>query len=208
MQLQELSERAKTPTASIKFYLREGLLPVGETIHATRAQYSERHVERLELIQVLRRVVGLTIEQIRSLVRMADDRAPRLSLLAAVQRVVLKLDAPGTGSGEAGAAPSDAVVRLRRWPDYPSEARDALNAHLQLMDSLNIKVGEELLDIYSRAMDDVARFDIAVTAAPGSADRLILTAAVGMHMHSQLLLRLLALAQTSHSIRRFEPGAG
>ncbi|MFJ6311066.1 hypothetical protein [Pseudarthrobacter oxydans] len=29
------------------------------------------------------------------------------------------------------------------------------------------------------------------------------TAAVGMHMHSQLLLKLLALAQASHAIRRY-----
>jgi DNA-binding transcriptional MerR regulator len=205
MQLKELSEQSSTPTASIKFYLREGLLPAGETIHATRAQYSERHVERLELIRVLRRVVGLNIEQIRSLVMMADDGVPRLALLAAVQRVVLKLNTATADSGDAGTSAGDAVVRLRNWPDYPSDARSALNAHLRLMDSLNIKVGEEVLDLYSRAMDDVARFDIAATTAPKSADQLILTAAVGMHMHSQLLLRLLALAQASHSIRRYEP---
>jgi DNA-binding transcriptional MerR regulator len=205
MQLKELSEQSSTPTASIKFYLREGLLPAGETIHATRAQYSERHVERLELIRVLRRVVGLNIEQIRSLVMMADDGVPRLALLAAVQRVVLKLNTATADSGDAGTSAGDAVVRLRNWPDYPSDARSALNAHLRLMDSLNIKVGEEVLDFYSRAMDDVARFDIAATTAPKSADQLILTAAVGMHMHSQLLLRLLALAQASHSIRRYEP---
>ncbi|WP_461187337.1 MerR family transcriptional regulator [Arthrobacter sp. Z4-13] len=205
MQLKELSEQSSTPTASIKFYLREGLLPAGETIHATRAQYSERHVERLELIRVLRRVVGLNIEQIRSLVMMADDGVPRLALLAAVQRVVLKLNTTTADSGDAGTSAGDAVVRLRNWPDYPSDARSALNAHLRLMDSLNIKVGEEVLDLYSRAMDDVARFDIAATTAPKSADQLILTAAVGMHMHSQLLLRLLALAQASHSIRRYEP---
>ena len=53
-------------------------------------------------------------------------------------------------------------------------------------------------------MDDVAGLDIAATTAPESTDRLILTAAVGMHMHSQLLLKLLALAQASHAIRRYE----
>ena len=67
-------------------------MPAGGTVHATRAQYSARHVERLELIQALRRIVGLNIEQIRGLLKMADDGAPRLALLAAVQRVVLDLD--------------------------------------------------------------------------------------------------------------------
>lgn len=211
MQLRELSEQSGIPAASIKFYLREGLLPAGEAVHATRAEYSDKHVERLELIQTLRRVVGLNLAQIRGLLAMADDGVPRLTLLAAVQREVLKLDgAQGSnardGSDQSGTAGSDAVVRLRNWPDYPSDARRALDAHLQLMDSLDITVGEEVLDVYSRAMDDVARFDIAATTAPESVDRLILTAAVGMHLHSQLLLRLLALAQASHSIRRYAPG--
>ncbi|MDQ0677574.1 DNA-binding transcriptional MerR regulator [Arthrobacter pascens] len=92
MQLKELSSRTGVSTASIKYYLREGLLPAGETVHATRAQYSARHVERLELIQALRRIVGLNIEQIRGLLRMADDGAPLLELLAAVQREVLELE--------------------------------------------------------------------------------------------------------------------
>lgn len=203
MQLKDLSELSGVPAASVKFYLREGLLPAGEAVHATRAEYSLRHVERLGLIQALRRIVGLNIEQIRGLLRMADDGAPRLALLAAVQRVVLKLDMAGAGSGEAGTGASDAVVHLRNWPDYPSDARNALNAHVELMHSLGIEVTDEVLDTYSKAMDDVARFDIAATTSPESIDELILTAAIGMHMHSQLLLRLLALAQASHAIRRY-----
>lgn len=207
LQLKELSERSGVSAASIKYYLREGLLPAGEAIHATRAQYSARHVERLELIQSLRRIVGLNIEQIRGLLKMADDGAPRLVLLAAVQRVVLDLDTPAASSGEVRTPPADAVVRLRNWPDYPSDARNALNAHLELMESLDIPVSGKLLDTYSKAMDDVAGLDIAVTTATGSVDQLILTAAVGMHMHSQLLLKLLAFAQASHAIRRYDQDA-
>jgi DNA-binding transcriptional MerR regulator len=204
MQLKELSIQSEVSAASIKYYLREGLLPAGETVHATRAQYSASHVERLELIQALRRIVGLNIEQIRGLLRMADDGAPRLELLAAVQRVVLELDTYATASGEVPTTAADAVVHLRGWPDSSSDARNALNAHLELMESLKIPVSGEVLDVYSKAMDDVAGRDIAATTAPESTDQLILTAAVGMHMHSKLLLKLLALAQASHAIRRYE----
>ncbi|GAA1792937.1 MerR family transcriptional regulator [Pseudarthrobacter sulfonivorans] len=207
MQLNELSDRSGISPASIKYYLREGLLPAGEAIHATRAEYSARHVERLELIQALRRIVGLNIGQIRLLVTMADDGVPRLDLLAAVQRVVLSLENYATAIGGEPAAATDAVVRLRGWPDAPSDARNALAAHLQLMASLNIPASADVLKTYSRAADDVAGIDIAATTAPESIDKLILTAAVGMHMHSQLLLKLLALAQASHAIRRYQDGA-
>jgi DNA-binding transcriptional MerR regulator len=206
MQLNELSDRSGVSPASIKYYLRAGLLPPGEAVHATRAEYSARHLERLELIQALRRIVGLTIGQIRFLVKMADDGVPRLDLLAAVQRVVLKLGNYTSDIGGDPAAATDAVVRLRGWPDAPSDARNALGAHLELMASLKIPVSDDELETYSRAADDVAGLDIAATSTPESIDKLVLTAAVGMHVHSQLLLKLLALAQASHAIRRYQNG--
>lgn len=204
MQLHELSQRSGVTPASIKYYLREGLLPPGEAVHATRAEYSASHLERLELIQALRRIVGLNIGQISGLVKMADDGGPRLDLLAAVQRVVLDLGNYTTAIGGEAAEATAAVVRLRGWPDSPSDARNALTAHLELMAGLKIPVSATVLEAYSKAMDDVAGIDIAATTAPESTDRLILTAAVGMHMHSQLLLKLLALAQASHAIRRYQ----
>jgi DNA-binding transcriptional MerR regulator len=207
MQLKELSEQSGVSAASIKYYLREGLLPTGETVHATRAQYSDQHVSRLRLIQALRKVVDLNIEQIRSLLVLADGGAPRLELLAAVQRTVLRLDAVSTDRGDIRTEAGDAVVRLRNWPDKLSDARNALNAHLSLMERLGIPVPLELLDAYSKALDDVAGLDISVTTAPEDVNELILTAAVGMHLHSQLVLKLLALAQASHAIRHYEPGA-
>ncbi|MFC9773207.1 MULTISPECIES: MerR family transcriptional regulator [unclassified Pseudarthrobacter] len=200
MQLKELSEVTGTSAASIKYYLREGLLPPGESVHATRASYNADHVKRLELIRSLRQIVGLNIEQIRSIVKMADDGVPRLALLAHVQRVVLKL---GTDGGEvARTAAADAVVRMRSWPDVPSDARDALDRHIALMEGLGIGSTLDLLDQYSSAVDSIAGLDLAATTAGQDTDSVILTAAVGMHLHSQLMLKLLALAQASHAIRR------
>lgn len=200
MQLKELSEVTGTSAASIKYYLREGLLPPGKSVHATRASYNADHVKRLELIRSLRQIVGLNIEQIRSIVKMADDGVPHLSLLAHVQRVVLKL---GPDGGEVvRTAAADAVVRMRNWPDVPSDARDALDRHISLMEQLGIGSRLDLLDQYSRAVDSIAGLDLAATTAGQDTDSVILTAAVGMHLHSQLMLKLLALAQASHAIRR------
>src|SRR6478735_11431663 len=204
MQLKELSERTGVSPASIKFYLREGLIPAGRSVHATRAEYSELHVSRLELIQALRRVVGLNIAQIGSLLRMADGGVPRLELLAAVQRTVLGLDEVSTAQGDLRTPAGDAVVRSRDWPDVPSDARNSLNAHLARMEKLGVPVTAELLDAYSQAVDAIAAVDISATAAPDDVNELIMTAAVGMHLHSQLVLKLLALAQASHAFRRYE----
>jgi DNA-binding transcriptional MerR regulator len=207
VQLKELSEGTGISAASIKFYLREGLLPAGESVHATRARYSARHVSRLRVIHALRAVVGLSIEQIRPLMKLADDGAPRLEILAAVQRTVLGLTAVNKKTGDVRTRAGDAVVRLRNWPDAPSDARTALDAHVALMESLGVPVTTELLDAYSKALDAIADRDINATAAPEDTNELILTAAVGMHLHSQLVLKLLALAQASHAIGRYTEDA-
>ena len=207
MQLKELSDRTGVSPASIKFYLREGLLPQGRSVHATRAEYSEHHVSRLELIQALRRVVGLNVAQIGSLLRMADDGVPRLELLAAVQRTVLGLDDVGTEHGDLRTPAGDAVLRFRNWPDVPSDARNSLNAHLALMESLGVPVTDDLLNAYSQAVDSIAAVNISATTAPEDVNQLIMTAAVGMHLHGQLVLKLLALAHASHAIRRYDKDA-
>jgi hypothetical protein len=75
------------------------------------------------------------------------------------------------------------------------------------MESLGVPAPLELLDAYSMALDDIGGLDISATTAPDDVNQLILTAAVGMHLHSRLVLKLLALAQASHAIRRYEPGA-
>ncbi|SEP59137.1 MerR family transcriptional regulator [Arthrobacter sp. OV608] len=204
MQLKELSEASGTTPATIKFYLREGLLPPGEAVHATRASYSRKHMKRLQLIHALRRIVGLSIDQVRSIVRLSDDGVPRLTLLAHVQRVVLGLGSDAADVARTEAA--DAVVRMRDWPDAQSDARDALDRHLAMMEGLGITLPLEVLDQYSRAVDAIAGLDLELTTAGNDTDDVILTAAIGMHMHSQLLLKLLALAQASHAIRRLHPG--
>ena len=207
MQLKELSERTGVSAASIKFYLREGLLPAGRSVHATRAEYSGHHVSRLEVIQALRRVVGLKMAQIGSLLRMADGGVPRLELLAAVQRTVLGLDDVSTEHGDLRTPAGDAVVRYRNWPDVPSDARNSLNAHLALMESLGVPVTDDLLNSYSQAVDAIAAVNISATTAPEDVNQLIMTAAVGMHLHGQLVLKLLALAHASHAIRRYDKDA-
>ena len=54
MQFQELVSRSGVSAARTKLYLREGLLAPGRLRNATRAEYDDRHVARLRMIDVLR----------------------------------------------------------------------------------------------------------------------------------------------------------
>jgi DNA-binding transcriptional MerR regulator len=61
MRLAELSRRSGVPRSTIKFYIREGMLPAGEARGRNQATYAPAHLERLALIRALREVAGLRL---------------------------------------------------------------------------------------------------------------------------------------------------
>lgn len=199
MQLKELSEASGVSAASIKYYLREGLLQRGEEIHATRAEYGARHVGRLALITGLRTVAGLRIDQIRTLVKLIEDPAvPRLELLGRTHAMVL-------GAPTETLPEHPMVGRLMQeqdWPDALSEARSLLNATLREMEAMGLTVSADVVLGYARAADQVAKQDLGSVLGVQSRDDAVLAVAVGVRAYSRLLAGLVALAQASHSIRR------
>ena len=68
MKISELSRQSGIPLPTLKFYLREGLLPPGTLTQPNQADYSESHLRRAELIRALREVAGLSIAKIRAVV--------------------------------------------------------------------------------------------------------------------------------------------
>lgn len=61
MRIRDLSERTGVPIPTIKFYIREGLLPPGKRTARTQADYRQEHVDRLELIKALRDGAAISI---------------------------------------------------------------------------------------------------------------------------------------------------
>ncbi len=53
MRISELAARTGVPLATVKYYLREGLLMPGHATSATQAQYDDSHVRRLGLVRAL-----------------------------------------------------------------------------------------------------------------------------------------------------------
>jgi DNA-binding transcriptional MerR regulator len=198
MQLKLLSSRSGVSSASIKFYLREGLLPPGSTAASPRADYTQAHLQRLELIKVLRRVVGLGLDKVRAITAGIDDSGlGDVELMGRVQAMVLGLaeepvpDHPLTAG----------LVGSGRWVDAPSQARNSLNLLLYRMDELGVPAGTRVLAAYADAVDQVAALDIGSVEQSGSRDEMVLAVAVGTHLYSELLLKMLAVAQASRAMR-------
>jgi DNA-binding transcriptional MerR regulator len=64
VRLAELSTRSGVPRSTIKYYIREGILPPGEPTGRNQARYGPGHLERLRLVGALREVAELPVEVI------------------------------------------------------------------------------------------------------------------------------------------------
>ncbi len=71
MKISDLSTLSGTPVSTIKYYIRESLLPKPVKTGETRGTYTIRHIERLKLIKKLQKE-GLVLTKIREIVQMID----------------------------------------------------------------------------------------------------------------------------------------
>ena len=96
MRLAELSERARVPRSTIKFYIREGLLSAGAAHARNQASYGTQHLERLELIRALREVAALPLAVVAR-VTAELDRGWQGDPIGEALLAMYALPAPATG---------------------------------------------------------------------------------------------------------------
>ena len=124
MRLAELCAATGVPSATVKYYLREGLLPAGEWVSATRAEYGPEHVERLRLIRAL--VDGAPTEHRRGPPDRRGDRAA-----AAVAARLLRGRAAGDQRSDAGGRGDRGDAARRSGGSGGATASRSALAHLQ-----------------------------------------------------------------------------
>jgi len=209
MRISELSRVSGVPVATIKFYLREGLVPEGVRTSPNQAQYDDEHVQRLRLVRALVGVGGLSLAATKNVLGHLDEPTGlTLDLLGAAHQAV----APELPV-EVDLAP--AVSLLRRWGwdacadavdkdtgDRVDDALGGLAVALAALDDAGFVVEPERMDIYADAMMQVARAEIAglPTETPGAAVRYVV---LGTVLVEPVLLALRRLAQREASAARF-----
>src|SRR5215218_2657107 len=93
MRMAELSRVSGIPVATIKFYLREQLLPAGERTGPNQSRYGGDHLRRLRLIRGLLDIGGLSVATARGVIEAVDSELPLAhSFGVAQQAVSAKID--------------------------------------------------------------------------------------------------------------------
>ncbi|MEU3709501.1 MerR family transcriptional regulator [Streptomyces catenulae] len=211
MRLSELSEHSGVSTATIKYYLREQLLPQGRRITATRSEYDASHLRRLRLIRALIQVGKVPVATVREVLAAVDDeslgRTNRLgaALWALPRGPEADPDAPATQA--AGKLVEELLTELgwdfARTNGALSPAYRSLVAPLARLLELGYPVTVAELLPYARQMASVAGHDFdALEKLPDDAERAE-TAVSAAILREPVLLALRRVAQEEESARRY-----
>jgi DNA-binding transcriptional MerR regulator len=176
MRISDLSQQTGVSVATIKFYLREGLLPPGEPTGRNQAQYGEVHQRRLWLIRALTGIGQLNLSSVGELIATIEDDNPSTpALFETVNRVLDSDDGATHDRAEQALAHQDVNRFLDEvgWcvrTDAPG--RERLAEVLAALQRLGCGYGVELFLSCARAAEDLTRRELdALPGEPTAPDR-------------------------------------
>jgi AcrR family transcriptional regulator len=120
--ISELSERSGLPVSTIRYYVREGLIPAGQRLSRTRILYNGEHLKALETIKSLR-AAGMPVTDIRSRAAevtetpgdSASAQARRNDVIEAATNCFLSAGFAGTSLGAIARSASISKATLYRY---------------------------------------------------------------------------------------------
>ncbi|WP_434447966.1 MerR family transcriptional regulator [Lentzea sp. E54] len=202
MRVGELSKRSGVPVATIKYYLREGLLPAGVLTSPNQAHYDDEHLRRLRLVRALVDVGGLSIASVREVLAAIDTRDESLhNKLGAVQEAISQ---PGAAELDPLAIEDVRAFLERQGEEECVDVTESNVIHM-LASALSAarSVGHDdfrdLLDSYLEGLKIIAEADLEYIARQSSRDDVIEAMVVGTLIGDTVLkaVRRLAHAQVS-----------
>ncbi|MEU6282497.1 MerR family transcriptional regulator [Streptomyces sp. NPDC047028] len=211
MRLAELSERSGVSTATIKYYLREGLLPPGRQINARTAEYDEEHLRRLRLVRAMIQVAGVPVGKVREVLGHVDDESlGRTIRLGAALWALPQVPEPDEDDEYVRAAHQEVDTLLDRlgWGNARqlttiSPAYRSLVVAVAAFRRLGYDWGAEQLAPYAELMHRTAVLDMDNMETYASEAERVEFAVLGAILNEPLLQSLHRLAQEEESARRY-----
>ncbi|MEU4013445.1 MerR family transcriptional regulator [Streptomyces pseudogriseolus] len=221
MRISELSRRSGVSIPTIKYYLRDGLLPAGRATAANQADYDEDHLRRLRLIRSLIGVRGLSVSATRDVLAAVDEQQGDMHLLLGLVLGALPVERSGrpprrdgaeepadAGTGPGNAAGDVAALTAEMgWKTSPNPpAAQVVTETLETLRALGMDYDWRFLLPYAELADRAAQLDLDQLEDTGDplqqAERAILLTV----LLEPALLALRRLAQEHHSAQRFSNG--
>ncbi|MFE9098233.1 MerR family transcriptional regulator [Streptomyces sp. NPDC007264] len=202
MRISELSRLSGVSVTTIKYYLREGLLPPGRQTAATQAEYDEQHLRRLRLIRALVGVRGLPVSTTRDVLNaLAQHISDTHRVLGLALGAIQLSEEPDAGSPESAVV--DALVEELGWQVHQeAPARAALARTLTSLSTLGTPLDRQMLLPYARLAEQTAVLDLDQLDGIGDPLELAERALLLTVLMEPALLALRRMAQENESARR------
>ncbi|WP_225840518.1 MerR family transcriptional regulator [Streptomyces sp. NK08204] len=211
MRLAELSRRSGVSTATIKYYLREGLLAPGRQVNTTTAEYDEEHLRRLRLVRAMIQVGRLPVATVREVLgHIDDDSLGRTIRMGAALWALPQVPEPDEDDAYVQGAHREVgeLLEALGWTNAKllvsiSPAYRSLVVSVAAFRRLGYNWPAERLVSYAQLMHQAAVLDLDfVETHPSEAEK-VETAVLGAVLAEPLLQALHRLAQEEESARRY-----
>lgn len=199
MRISELSTTSGVPVATIKYYLREKLLPEGERTSPTQASYGAAHVQRLGVIRALVDA-GVGIAGVRKVVGVLEEPPENpYDLLGAANAAVT----PAVAADVDLTAATALLERMggssdKCFPDQIAAVAQALAA----LDRAGFTVPDRVMDSYLTHLSAIAEAELAATPDTSIEDA-VRYVVLGTALVEPLILALRRVAEQVAASRRF-----
>ncbi|UNK70988.1 MerR family transcriptional regulator [Microbacterium sp. H1-D42] len=191
MRISELAERSGLTIATLKFYIREGMLQRGEATSATRAEYGDDHLARVQLISALADVRGLPLTKVKQILALIDDPDP--DPVVVLGRAIGALPPYVQGDRAEFPRAQAAIESLGLTYDPAFTAVPQLEDAIRALEHANLDAGPDTLRRYADAMCTVAVDEIAPLSEM-SLEEAISYSVLGTALYEPLMLALRRLA--------------
>ncbi|MEU7690670.1 MerR family transcriptional regulator [Microbispora hainanensis] len=205
MRIGELSRESGVSIPTIKYYVREGLLPAGERTKFNQAQYDETHLRRLKLVRALVEVGGLSIAATRDVLSLMDAQTSDLARLGKAQYALTpRREHEPDEAWEWAGEQVDGLLAKHGWKVSRNNP-----ARLQLAEALATlrRLGQDdylaMLDRYAEIVGEMTTMEVDGVLArrnlDGMAEAIVIWTAIG----DSMLTALRRLSQEAETVRRF-----
>jgi DNA-binding transcriptional MerR regulator len=199
VRISELSMSSGVPVATIKYYLREKLLPEGERTSPTQASYGTAHLQRLGVIRALVDA-GVGIAGVRKVVSVLEDPPENpYDLLGAANAAVT----PAVSVDIDLTAATALLERMGGSPEkcFPDQLAAVAQA-LASLDRAGFTVPDRVMEAYLTHLSAIAEEELAATPDTSIEDA-VRYVVLGTALVEPLILALRRVAEQVAASRRF-----
>ncbi|MHA6693134.1 MerR family transcriptional regulator [Homoserinimonas sp. A520] len=201
MRISELVRRSGVPLATIKYYIREGLLMSGATTSATQADYGDEHLRRLHLIRALTDVAGLPLQKAGIVIGLIEHPQPHLFDTLGKAVAALPPYAEANEDAEYPRAKA-ALEKLGQVYDPEYAAVAQFERALAAAESVGLPMSDERLLGYGRHIMGIAELDIDQVPTSSVLDA-VEHSVLGTALYEPVILAMRRLAHQDLAARRF-----